>query len=219
MKKSILLTAAALSLSMTAMAQIGESKSKKIETTYTTTTQTVVVEQNKDYNRIYFGYAPTKLSADGESETMHGFDLGYMRGFNVTKGRRLPLYVEAGLALNADFGEALSESDKLLNFEIPFGVAYRWTIPHTQIHISPYFGFHFKVNALWNNDDGDSYFDADETHRFQFGMQLGGHFDFNRFYLGIGWDKDFMSIADVDGRYEDFSIKTSGVRVNIGVTF
>ena len=219
MKKSILLTTAALTLSMAAMAQIGESKSKKIETTYTTTTRTVEVQTNKDYNRIYFGYAPTKFSADGESETLHGFDLGWMRGFNVTKGRRLPLYVEAGIAMNADFGECLSESDKLMNFEIPFGVTYRWNIPNTKIYVSPYFGFHFKINALWMDDDGDSYFDVDDTHRFQFGMQLGGHIDFNRFYMGIGWDKDFISIADIETRYDDYSLSTSGVRVNIGFTF
>ena len=216
----MLLTAAALSLSMTAMAQIGESKSKKIETTYTTTTQTVEVEQNKDYNRIYFGYAPTKFSGGEESLTWHGFDLGYMRGINVTKGRRLPLYVEAGLAMNADFGD----DGKLLNFEIPFGVAYRWTIPNTQIQFSPYFGFHFKINALWNDDEGESYFDYDDddiedTHRFQFGMQLGGHFDYKHFYFGIGWDKDFNSIAEGEERYYDYSVKTSGVRVNIGYTF
>lgn len=201
------------------------------ETTYTTAIKTIEEPENKNYNRIYFGYAPTKFSTLGESVTMHGCDLGWMIGLNVTKGRCLPLYIEAGIAVNADFGDCLNDDDKLINLEIPFGVTYRLNIPNTKIYISPFFGFHFKINTFWADGYNNSYFDLDgaylpngrytdfNAHRFQFGMQLGGHIEFDHFYLGISWDKDFISIANMRYNRYGFNLNTSGVRVNIGCTF
>ena len=131
--------------------------------------------------------------------------------------------------MNANFGDCLNNDDILTNFEIPFGVTYRLNIPNTKIYVSPYFGFHFKINAFWTDCNNNSYFNVDgtyltqlgyidiNTHRFQFGMQLGGHIDFNHFYLGLGWDKDFISIINID-KY-DTKLNTSGVRINIGCTF
>lgn len=219
MKKLFLLAVATLIMGTTAKAQIGESKSKKIETTYTTTTRTVEVLPNKNYNRIFFGFANTKFSMDGESESAPGFDLGWTKGINVTKGKRLPLYIETGLAMNMFIGDVISEKDKLLNFEIPVNITYRWNIPGTKILASPYFGFHFKINALWKDDDSNNYFDIDGTKRFQFGCGLGANFDIKHFYFGIGGDFDFMPIAKFETRYDDYSMKTIGVRVNIGVTW
>ena len=194
-------------------------------TSYTAAVKAIEVQENENYNRIYFGYAPTKFSAsgnfkrfsvDGVSKTTDGCDLGWMMGLNVTKEHFLPLYIEAGIAMNADFGD----NSKLINFEIPFGITYRLNIPNTEIYVSPYFGFHFKINVFWVNDKNNSYFDLiDDTHRFQFGMQLGGHIDFNHFYLGLGWDKDFISIADEERRSYDLKLNTSGMRINIGYTF
>ena len=48
-------------------------------------------------------------------------------------------------------------------------------------------------------------------------MQLGVNFDLKAFHIGFGWDKDFNPIAsnDCDGE----PISTSGLRVNIGITF
>lgn len=220
MKKFFTLAVAAIMFGTAANAQIGESKAKKIETTYTTTstTKTVAVAENPNYNRIYIGYAPTKMKASyagySDSYTQHGFDLGWTGGYNVTKGHRLPLYVEAGVAMNLT-----AKDDVLLNFEIPFGITYRYNIPNTPIHLAPYFGFHLKVNALWIDDDSDSYFDYDGTHRAQFGMQLGANFDIKHFYVGIGWENDFNSIWTVDMGRDDMKFKTSGVRVRMGVTF
>lgn len=202
------------------------------ETTYTTAIKTVEFQENKNYNRIYVGYAPTKFSALLDSEIMHGCDLGWMIGLNVTKERCLPFYIEAGIAVNAVFGDCVQDDDKLINVEIPFGVTYRLNIPNTKIYISPFFGFHFKINAFWADGYNNSYFDLDgtyriqsgkyidiSTHRFQFGMQLGGHIDFDHFYLGISWDKDFTTIANRRNNSYNFKLNTSGVRINIGCTF
>lgn len=219
MKKVLLLAVVAVFIGTTAYAQIGESKSKKIETTYTTTTTTSVVPENPNYNRVYFGYAQTKLSGEGYSESLHGFNAGWLGGYNVTPAKKLPLYLETGIALNAGFGDVLSSSDKLLSLEVPINITYRYNIPNTKIRLSPYFGFHFKVNVLALDDDGDSYFDNDEFNRFQFGMQLGANFEYDHFYLGVGWNKDFLPF--IEGKYygETWKVNTSGARVNVGFVF
>ena len=172
-------------------------------------------EQNQNYNRIILGWAPTKFSVKSESETMQGFDFGWIGGYNVTPGKKFPLYVETGLLMNADFGECMSESDKLLAFSVPINATYRYHFKNTNIYAAPYFGFHFKVNALLLDDDGDSYFNYDAMKRFQFGMQLGVNFDISKFNIGFGWDNDFLPIA----KYGSYSVGTSGARIHIGVVF
>ena len=212
MKKILTLAVLALFVGMTANAQIGESKSKKIETTYTTTT--TEVEIPGFYHRFILGWAPVTFSLDGETETMQGFNTGWIGAWNVT-GKRLPMYVEGGLLMNASFGECISESDKLISLEMPVNFTYRWNIPNTKIHLAPFFGFHLKVNAAWLDEEDDDYFDADDTNRVQFGMQLGANFDLNHFTLGIGWNYDFVPIAEI--RKEN--LITSGFRLNVGLVF
>ena len=221
MKKIFSLAVVALCVSMTANAQIGESKSKKIETTV------VSAAPNANYNRIFFGYAQTHLSANDwyinkkdESASLHGFTTGWMYGINVTKGKCLPLYVEPGVAMNFGIGEAMTDKDKMLSLEVPVNMTYRFKFPNTNIRISPYMGIHFKVNVLAMDEEGDSYFDdkyyknADAFNRFQMGMQLGANFEFNRFFVGLGWNYDFIPFYS----RKDYKISTSGVRLKLGFT-
>lgn len=223
MRKMFFLAVVALFASMTANAQIGESKSKKIETTYTTTTTEVENTMAFHYSRFFFGYAPTTFSSDTkykDLETMHGFNTGWIGGWNVT-GRRLPIYVEGGITFNACFGECISDADKLMSLEIPINATYRWNIRNTRIFIAPYFGFHFKVNVAWMDENDNSFFDdkhyffADESNRFQFGMETGVNFDLAHFTMGIGYNYDFMPITKV---YKD-NVSTGGFRLKIGFVF
>ena len=129
---------------------------------------------SKSYHRFYAGYSPTifytERGDENVSDMLNGFDVGWMSGFNVTKCR-LPLYTEVGVKANVGLGDFLSDNDKYLTIEIPVNVAYRFSIPNTKIHLSPYLGVNFKVNALGKDEDGLDYFDIDGTKRFQFGMQ------------------------------------------------
>lgn len=222
MKKSLLFAVALIMGVASASAQIGESKSKKIETKYTTTTVSVPVKEqlpNANYNRLLFGFASTAFVADGDSERAHGLNLAWLHGFNLTQGKKLPLYLEAGLGATAVFGEVLSSTDKMLSFEIPVNVTYRYNIPNTNVRLSPYMGLHLKVNALAMDDDGDSYFDYDGANRCQVGMQLGVNFDFNRFTVGFGWSKDFMSFMEIDAYYDEYQVSTNTINLNLGVVF
>jgi len=230
MKKLFSLAAMTLFVSMTAFAQsdIKTSSSKDIKTTVTTTTTEVENPMAFHYSRFFFGYAPTTFSCDAknkEFDTMHGFNTGWIGGWNVT-GRRLPIYVEGGITFNACFGECITESDKLMSLEIPVNATYRWNIRNTRIFIAPYFGFHFKVNVAWMDEDGDSFFDdkhygyfAEEANRFQFGMETGVNFDLAHFTMGIGYNYDFMPIS----KYYDYNgknnLSTGGFRLKIGFVF
>lgn len=223
MKRMLSFAVVALFAGIAANAQIGESKSKKIETTYTTTTNTVEVKQNKNYDRIYMGYAPTSIgdfNRFGESFVMHGVGLGWKKGINVT-GRKLPLYLETGIATNFAFGEG----DKLFNFNIPVNITYRFKLGNTKIYIAPYWGLNFKINYLWwdGGNDDHSWFDYNnvDANRFQLGTEFGANFDIYNFHLGVGWMTDFMKLAEVNytNSYYINKFGTSGVRVNVGVTF
>ena len=172
--------------------------------------------QNENYNRLFLGYAPTDYAVGGTEIRHQGFNLGWLHGFNVA-GEQLPLYLETGLTANLGFGKLFSDCDKTLNFEAPVNVTYRYNIPNTNVRLSPYFGFHFKVNAFAEDEDGDDYFDLDGSRRFQFGMQVGARIELNRFFIGAGWNKDFMPMLRANRHLGD--VKTSGMRVNIGFTF
>ena len=214
-----------------------------------------VANIEKYYNRVFIGYAPTDFYEAGvlgeggkdikaQELRAQGFNAGWLGGFNIA-GSVLPLYMETGVTMKVGFpnlGGSDSEYDegdsrwwKTLSFEVPVNVTYRYNIPNTKIRLSPYFGFHFKVNALATNKDsykiprydetGKLYyeshqerldwFDAKGTRRFQFGMQVGANFEINHFFVGAGWERDFMPVM-TEGGYE---IRNSGMRVNVGWTF
>lgn len=176
--------------------------------------------QYKNYHRIFFGYAPTIFYEErgrrDDSDALHGFNVGWLGGFNVT-GKRLPLYLEAGAKANVGLGELLSDFDKYLAIEVPLNVAYRFHIPNTKIHLSPYMGLHFKANVLGRGKGGFDYFDLEGTKRFQFGMQAGGHFDFNHFNVGLGYSFDFLPIQKMSDY--DYKVTTWGLFLNLGLVF
>lgn len=219
MKRLVFFALVALCMGSSAMAWAKEPAENSAATT---------VGPSKFYHRFYAGYAPTIFYTErgdkNVSDLLNGFNVGWMSGFNVTKCR-LPLYTEVGVKANVGLGDFLSDFDKYLAIEIPVNVAYRFAIPNTKIHLSPYLGVNFKVNALGKDEDGLNYFDIDGTRRFQFGMQVGGHFDFNHFYLGLGFSADFLPIFEDDHLYKfgkhlyDNKVHTCGVYVNAGVVF
>lgn len=90
MKRLLTMAAMAIFVSVAAMAQIGESSSKKIETTYTTTTTTVTVQKypSKGYSGMF------------EANFGYGSDLAF--GFSTVHGYQFNPYVfvGAGIGLN-----------------------------------------------------------------------------------------------------------------------
>lgn len=115
MKKLMLMAVMALGVSVAANAQIGESKSKKIETTYTTTTTTMNVEQAP-----FKGYKGM-------------FDLGYGIGVGDVESSRIGFSTVHGYQFNpylfvgAGFGVNYFYDDECVN--IPIFADARGTLP------------------------------------------------------------------------------------------
>lgn len=226
MKKCFSLAVVALFVSMTANAQYDYESSR---TQGETTSETRIVEEKpeyKNYDRFFFSYAPTRVAEYRhyfDALMMHGVGMGWKKGINVT-GKRLPLYVETGIAANFAF----AEGDKLFNFVIPINATYRFKIPNTKLFIGPYWGLNFKINYFWDNGGdtwnthGETWFGADgvDGNRFQLGTEFGCNFDIWNFHFGVGWNYDFMKLAEVSTKsYGYHNFKTSGVRVYVGVVF
>lgn len=223
MKRFLFMGAAAFLMSTAVNAQIVKSSSN--QTIITTKTQVTQVKEKKGYNRIYLGYASTKVKTtwDGGSEkgdANHGFNLGWTIGRNVTQNK-LPLYIETGLDFVAgpcdyyyDFESyhhnyyysSEGGGGSLVDIEVPVNVTYRYKIGRSKVLLAPYFGFHLKFNGI---------FDDIPNKVCRFGLQLGANFDIKHFYVGVGWDKDVTSVADDD----DIKALTGGARLRIGVTW
>ncbi|MDE5787888.1 MAG: outer membrane beta-barrel protein, partial [Bacteroidaceae bacterium] len=176
MKRFLFFGAVAFLMGTAANAQIVKSSSN--QTIITTKTQvTQVIEQTR-YNRIYLGYASTKIKTkwDGgsqKSDPFQGFNLGWTIGRNVTKNK-LPIFIETGLDLATGWCDNEYYDGAIADFELPVNVTYRYRIGQSKVRIAPYFGFHLKFNACYGEEV------ADKVCRF--GLQLGANFDINHFY-------------------------------------
>lgn len=94
MKRLLTVIAMAFFMTIAAMAQIGESKSKRIETTYTTTTTTVNVE--KSPSRGYSGILELDLNV-GISDYASRF------GFTTVHGYQINPYLFAGAGFSLKY--------------------------------------------------------------------------------------------------------------------
>lgn len=167
MKKTIIVLYAAMLACPASHAQLVGSQTKKIETTYKTTTKTVVVNEYNNYNRISIGLSALKIKDsdkeevfvyDRESIGMKGLGINYLHGFSLTD--RFPLYVEVGgrLTFNRykDSDEEYYNEDNyykeeaktnILGLSIPVNATYKYTFSNG-LYLAPFVGIHFRVNLL-----------------------------------------------------------------------
>ena len=145
MKRLLTMAAMAIFVSVAAMAQIGESSSKKIETTYTTTTTTVTVQKypSKGYSGMF------------EVNTGYGSDLAL--GLATVHGYQFNpyLFVGAGIGLNA----CLYYDDDV---DLPFFADVRASVPFGTSPVS-FFG---DVRLGYGAIEGDLYFSPAVGLRF-----------------------------------------------------
>ena len=166
------------------------------------------------YGRFIVSYSPTRFHNEYDSEWLHGLSIGCLGGFNISTNRRLPFYLEWGGVMNLGLGELFSDYDVQLSVEIPFNLTYRYNLPNTKICISPYLGIHFKTNIIALDNKSNSYFERG-ANRFQCGMQLGVNLDIDKFYVGVGWNRDF--IPYMKGLCSEENVISGGIRVNVGM--
>lgn len=113
MKRLLTMAAMAIFVSVAAMAQIGESSSKKIETTYTTTTTTVTVDKSPSK-----GYS-------GMLEVNIGGGSAFAFGVTNVHGYQINPYIFAG----AGFGVNYNLTDYYESVCLPVFADFRATVP------------------------------------------------------------------------------------------
>ena len=168
------------------------------------------------WNRIFFSYIPSKLvydATDVASDNLRGFSAGYLRGFSLT--RRIPLYMEVGVALQYGFTESYTGSSDttydeeqgymstsysgrvhMVSVNVPINLLYRFSI-NDRLSISPYLGLGFRYNLACKakfdtkNRYGEygEYEEVGATVSFSFFdkklMKQAGFEPFNRFQPGF----------------------------------
>lgn len=199
-----------------AQAQIVSSHSRSIKT-----------ESNyAPYSRLELSYAPIVPGGDNGKiyDTATGIRLGYVYGASIASS--CPLYLEGGINATYAFGTTKglyvygkkSNVDMTgFNVNIPFNLTYRFNVADN-IVIAPYAGLHARINIIGKTKGGGKTIDIfdkddvdDTAKRVQIGGQVGVGAEFNRFYLGVGYESQFGEYA------KDFT--TGGAVVTAGIKF
>lgn len=222
----LLLGIVLLALGSTAKAQFANS------TTAVGTRQkslaTMVTNDCSNYNRFNFSYSTLKLSEFGLEDSYPGFRFGWTGGYSVVE--TAPFFVETGIDFS--FNTKVLEEDKYskeksttASLIVPLQLAYKLSFQNGA-YISPYTGFHFKVNVLGKDTETSYHYDETESYnwfdedygsyrRFQMGWRIGGNIGYKAFNFNVGYMLDFIPLCKEGGE----KIKTSSVHVGIGVNF
>lgn len=254
----LFLVAGLLTVSAPAFAQFANTGNNSGSKRSSSSASASVTE--KTYSRIELSYNPTNVTFDFDDEDleMTGISLGYVKGFSISKN--YPIYVEAGLRLTyawnkedgGDFydgyyeGEYYTVNDEwenkttYLGLTIPVNIAYRFSIPNSQVTVSPFIGVTFKGNIIGetkyeetltvalpdynvseseSNDSKTNWFDDEDDEkepgwgakRFQIGWNIGANVSYNQFNVGFSYGSDFSELAK--------KTKTNNWAISVGYNF
>lgn len=173
---------------------------------------------------------------------------GYNAGINVDIPIIKSLYLQSGLfwtVKNAKIKRTDGWKDEYkMNpgfIEIPVLLSYRYDISdkaQLQFNIGPYFAYGVAGKNKSKSGDNDNlfsetkYVDAYGDNRewpkalnpFDGGIKIGTGITFNKFFLGISYEKGFTNIAHIESYsfcdiWDISSVKTRNFSINIGYDF
>lgn len=165
-----------------------------------------------DYNRIYVGYNPSKITwSEYQSDyeecypLKHGITVGYLHGSNIVKN--LPLYIEWGANFQYLFGkEHFSEegwkktySTNVYSVNVPVNLAFRFSFMDNDLSITPYLGVNLRLNVAgkWRTQ--------------------GEEYSYGEWY---DWDEEYNIFSkDEEDGFGDEALKRFQVGFNVGVNF
>ena len=188
-----------------------------------------------DYNRIYVGYNPTKITWNHYQSDFdyflplkHGITVGYLHGSNIVKN--LPLYIEWGANFQYLFGKETytegysdweyEETAKLNVFSInvPINLSFRFSFKNNALSITPYLGLNFRLNAAGTRKyeckewyDGEFDESYEETYKLFSTKDMDdggmGDYAFKRFQVGfnVGVGLSYKALYIGVGHVVDFS--------------
>lgn len=161
MKTIKLYLAACLLIITTAVsAQFANSNSSPLMSKSSGTTDT------NGWSRIFVSYNPMNIVFDYENAddlSVTGFSFGYTKGVSIAK--EFPLFIEFGV--NGLYGLKKEEEEEIetkltfFSLNVPVNLAYKYSIPNSNVTIVPYIGVNFRGNIIgkqklsYNGDLGD----------------------------------------------------------------
>ena len=187
------------------------------------------MNDSEGYQRIEASFAAQKTDwgKDNSYTKTKGFELGYIKGINLTS--RIPLFLELGGQLTwthaKDEVYSVDVKHTFMNISIPVNVAYKFAFASSEnITIVPFVGPNFKFNVIGKKKWGDektSYLSKDDmggkdnrANIFQAGMNLGiGVNIAHNLYVGYRFQPDFKKYFD------EGDVKTHTNYLTIGVNF
>lgn len=210
------LAACLLAMTTAASAQFANSNASSSKSTNSSSANT------DGWQRVFVSYNPSKIVydvKDADDLSVTGFSFGYTKGFSISNS--IPLFVETGI--NGLYGfhkdeegddeESYEVKSTLFSLNIPVNLAYKFSIPNSNITIVPFLGINLKGNIIGKEKltysyDGESeeeeynFFDKDDMgsddatwKRFQIGWQIGVGANFNQLYVGLSYGKDITELC------------------------
>lgn len=208
MKKTVL-AIMAFFVAFASEAQISSFTSKSINSH--TTEEIVVVDKNPNYNRLSLNYSSLKYYIDGDSsDSFDGVEFGWDHGYNVSKGKSLPLYLEFGIHAQYNSGDVelmheKTEENNHVEISLPLSVTYKFM--YNNLYAAPFVGFNLKSAPY------DDYVDDFDQKYFQVGYQFGANFGYKALNFQIGYKRDILPIAD----YKSEDIATGSLFIGLGL--
>ena len=188
-----------------------------------------LVNDTEGWTRVEASFAVQSLG-DNDPLKTKGFELGYIKGINLTTN--LPLFLELGGQLawthKKDSYEVVNQDIDIkytfMSLAIPVNVAYKFAFSSSDnFTIVPFVGPNFKFNLIGKekvDDEKISYFDEDDmgkdntARRFQVGLNLGVGVNISqKLYVGYRFQPDFMHYFDND------EAKSHANYITLGINF
>ena len=151
---------------------------------------------HKEYKQtLYLQYSPSQyLLPDAPHRHFQEFGIGYSRAIQVMEEN--PYFVEVGANMKYSFAKYANGTSKnhLLTFRLPINALYKlYLSPKNDQALVPFAGVYCRCIAVGKEKTGTTRKDLFDNgwKRIQLGWQAGIRYQFDRFYLGVSYSRDF----------------------------
>lgn len=163
-------------------------------TTYEVAAQTT---ESSSFSSGYNNLSLLYRNIDIEDYNMNGFGIEWLHGFSVSA--QYPVYIETGAGLNMGLKDAGSGAWAGYGYlNVPVNGTYRFSLPNSNLNLSPYFGFVLKGNIIGTEDiatETQTWYSDFNFKRFQMGWHIGCSLNYKKLHASISYGTDFIKIA------------------------
>ncbi len=206
MKRLLIVVTAALALCNSALAQNREvflTFSPATLTTDVTTTTTSTATTGIP------GAGGTSVAARFTS-SYPTISAGYNQSFSMSSDVTVPVSLVVGGKFACGWNSENSTSSSYGRLQIPVSIRYDITAKEN-FNVEPYFGLnasYFLFGSTSINGTSSSWFNGEDTRRFNVGWQFGVNLVYKNYVLGVGYENDLTSFASSTSSTTDATAQT-----------